>query len=271
MKKGLAVLLLFSCSVTSDSVTPWTTALQASLSVTISQSLLKLMSTESVMLSNHLILCGPLLRLPSILPSNRVFSNESAFRVTWPKYWSFSFSIGPSSEYSGLISFRTDWFDQISCLCPLPSSWSWTTSSTYFISSPYPLKFSTFFGHKINEILAQKKKNWVLWLLWSPEAKLSWILHWILYLTNENVLRWLHNTFPQHLQQHSIPKVASLSSLNLAVEGEETHNGLKRCSWSIRGIMLSTIFPIFALSSNSPFPNIPQAFSKTLHHSSAHS
>ena len=111
MKKGLAVLLLFSCSVTSDSVTPWTTALQASLSVTISQSLLKLMSTESVMLSNHLILCGPLLRLPSILPSNRVFSNESAFRVTWPKYWSFSFSIGPSSEYSGLISFRTDWFD----------------------------------------------------------------------------------------------------------------------------------------------------------------
>ena len=111
MKTGLAVLLLFSRSVTSDSATPWTIALQASLSFTISQSLLKLMSTESVMPSNHLILCGPLLLLPSVFPSIRVFSNESAFCITWPRYWSFSFSISPSSEYSGLISFRTDWFD----------------------------------------------------------------------------------------------------------------------------------------------------------------
>ena len=92
-------------------VTPWTAAHQASLSFTISQSLLKLMSTESVMPSNHLILCGPLLLLPSVFPSIRVFSNESAFCITWPRYWSFSFSISPSSEYSGLISFRTDWFD----------------------------------------------------------------------------------------------------------------------------------------------------------------
>ena len=92
-------------------VTPWTAAFQASLSITNSQSLLKLLSIESVMPSNHLILCHPLLLLPSIFPSIRVFSNESAFRIRWPKYWSFSFSISPSNEYSGLISFRMDWLD----------------------------------------------------------------------------------------------------------------------------------------------------------------
>ena len=92
-------------------VTPWTAALQASLSFTIFRSLLKLMSIESVMPSNHLILCHPLLLLPSIFPSIRVFSNESALLIRWPKYWSFSFSISPSNEYSGLISFRMDWFD----------------------------------------------------------------------------------------------------------------------------------------------------------------
>ena len=92
-------------------VTPWTAARQASLSITNSRSLPKLMSIESVMPSNHLILCHPLLLLPSIFPSIRVFSNESAFRIKWPKYWSFSFSISPSNEHSGLISFRTDWLD----------------------------------------------------------------------------------------------------------------------------------------------------------------
>ena len=92
-------------------VTPWTAAHQASLSFTISQSLLKFMSIESVMLSNHLILCHPLLLLPSVFPIIRVFSNESALRIRWPKYWSFSFSVSLSSEYSGLISFRIDWFD----------------------------------------------------------------------------------------------------------------------------------------------------------------
>ena len=89
--------------------TPWTAARQASLSFTISWSLLKLMSTESVMPSNHLILCHPLLFLPSIFPSIRVFSSESALHIRWPKYWSFSFSISPSNEYSGLISFRIDY------------------------------------------------------------------------------------------------------------------------------------------------------------------
>ena len=83
----------------------------ASLSITNIRSLLKLMSIESVMPSNHLILCHPLLHLPSIFPSIRVFSNESVLRIRWPKYWSFSFGISPSSEYSGLISFRMDWLD----------------------------------------------------------------------------------------------------------------------------------------------------------------
>ena len=92
-------------------VTPWTAARQASLSITNSRSLLKLMSIESVMPSNHLILSHPLLLLLSIFPSIRVFSNESAFCIRWPKYWSFSFSISPSNEYSGLISFRMDWLD----------------------------------------------------------------------------------------------------------------------------------------------------------------
>ena len=91
--------------------TPWTAACQASLSITNAQSLLKLMSIESVMPSNHLILCCPLLLLPSVFPSIRVFSNESVLRIRWPKYWSFSFSISPSNEYSRLISFRIDWLD----------------------------------------------------------------------------------------------------------------------------------------------------------------
>ena len=103
----------FSCSVVSNSATPWTAARQVSLSIANSWSLLKLMSIESVMPSNHLILCCPLLLLPSILPSIRVFSNESVLHIRWPKNWSFSFSISPSNEYSGLISFRMDWLNPL--------------------------------------------------------------------------------------------------------------------------------------------------------------
>ena len=101
------------CSVTqfmSDSATPWTAARQASLSFTIFQSLFKLMSIESVTPSNHLSLCHPLLLLPSVFPSISVFSNALALHIRWPKYWHFSLSICPSSEYSGLISFKIDWF-----------------------------------------------------------------------------------------------------------------------------------------------------------------
>ena len=103
--------LQFSCLVVSDSVTPCTAAFQASLSITKSWSSPKLMSIESVMPSNHLILCHPLLLLPSIFPSIRVFSNESVLSIRRPKYWSFSFNITPSDEHSGPISFRMDWLD----------------------------------------------------------------------------------------------------------------------------------------------------------------
>ena len=92
-------------------MTPWTAARQASLSITNSGSLLKLISFESMMPPNHLILCHPLLLLPSIFRSIRVFPNESALRIRWPKYWSFSFNISPSNEHSGQISFRMDWLD----------------------------------------------------------------------------------------------------------------------------------------------------------------
>ena len=112
ISQGFVLLFLFGYSVSHVwlFVTLWTATHQASLSFTIFQSLLKLMSTESVMPSNHLILCFPLL-LPSIFPSIRVLSNESVLHISWPEYWSFSFSISPSNEYSGLISFRMDWFD----------------------------------------------------------------------------------------------------------------------------------------------------------------
>ena len=101
--------------------TPWTATRQASLSITNSQSLLKLMSIKSVMPSSRLILCRPLLLLPTIFPSIRVFSNESVLLIIWPKYWSFSFSISPSNEYSGLIYFRMDFFELLALQGPLRS------------------------------------------------------------------------------------------------------------------------------------------------------
>ena len=124
-----------------------TVACQASLSITNSQSLLRLMSIESVMPSNHLIFCHPLLLLPSIFPSIRVFSNETALCIKWPKYWSFSFNISPSSEYSGLISFRMDWLDLLAVQGTLKSLLQYHSSkasilqcSAFFIvqfSHPY--------------------------------------------------------------------------------------------------------------------------------------
>ena len=105
------MLLWFSSSVVRDSATSWTAAHQASLTFTISWSLVKCVSIESVMPSYHLILCHPLLLLPSIFPSITVFSNESVLGIRWPKYWSFHFSISPSNKYSGLISFRMHWLD----------------------------------------------------------------------------------------------------------------------------------------------------------------
>ena len=127
-------------SVVSDSVTPWTAARQASLSITNSWSILKLMSIKSVKPSNHLILCHPLLLLPSIFPSIRVFSNESAVCIRWPKYWIFS--IRPSSEYSVLISFRMDWLD----LLAVQGTLKIESSPTPQFKSINSLAFSLLYG-----------------------------------------------------------------------------------------------------------------------------
>ena len=123
-------------------MTPWMAARQASLFITNSRSLLKLMSMESVMPSNHLILCHPLLLLPLIFSSIRVFSNESDLHIGWPKYWSFSFSISPSKEYSGLISFRIDWLNLLFSprdshnSSPTPQFKSINSSALSFLYSP---------------------------------------------------------------------------------------------------------------------------------------
>ena len=118
MRENIHIIGLIKCSVLFSSlnriwlfVTPWTAAHQAFLSITSSRSLPKPMSIESVMPSSHLILCHPLLLLPSIFPSIRVFPNKSALRIRWPQYWSFSFNISPSNEHPGRISFRMDWLD----------------------------------------------------------------------------------------------------------------------------------------------------------------
>ena len=171
--------------------TPWTVAHQASLSTTNSWSLLKLMSIELVMPSNHLILCL-LLLLPSIYPSIRVFSKESVLRIRWPKYWSFSFSIGPSNEYSGLISFRMDWFDLLAVQGTLKSllqhhslKASILQSSVFFIvqlSHPYMTNGKTIalarwtFVGKVMSLLFNMLSTLVITFL--PKSKhllISWL------------------------------------------------------------------------------------------------
>ena len=169
--------------------TPWTAAHQASLSITNSRSLLKLMSIESVMPSNHLILCHPLLLLPSILPSIRVFSSESALWIRWPKYWSFSFSISPFTEYSGLISFRMDWLDLLAVQgtlksSPTPQIKSINSSALNFLYIPTLTSIHdhkwTFVGKVFNMLsrlvmtfLPRRKRLLISWLP-SPSAVI-WI------------------------------------------------------------------------------------------------
>ena len=132
----------FSRSVRSNSANSWTVAHQASLSITNSWSLFKLMSIESVMPSNHLFLCRPLLILPSIFPSVRVFSNESVLRIRRPKYWSFSFTISPCNEYSGQIFLRIDWLD---LLAVQESSWTLNSLLQHHSSKASILQHSAFF------------------------------------------------------------------------------------------------------------------------------
>src|SRR5574342_396881 len=173
-------------------VTPWTSACQASLSITNSQNLLKLMSIKSVMPSNHLILCRPLLLLPSIFPSIRVFSNESVFHIRWPKYWRFSFSINPSSKYSGLISFRIDWLDLLAVQGTLKSLLQHHSSkasilwcSAFFmveLSHPYmttgktiALIRRTFVGKVMSLLLNMLSRLVITFLLRSKRLLISWL------------------------------------------------------------------------------------------------
>ena len=173
----------------SDSETPWTTALQASLSFTSSWSSLRFMSIESVMPPNHLILCHPSL-LPSIFPSIRVFSSESSLHIKWPKYWSFSFSISPSNEYSGLISFRIDWFDLLEVQRTLKSLLQHNSKasilqySAFFMvqfSHPYRtarktivLTIRTFVGKEISLLLNMLSRLVTAFLLRSKCLLISW-------------------------------------------------------------------------------------------------
>ena len=171
-------------------MTPWTAAHQAPLSFTTSWSLLKFMSSESVMLSNHLILCYPLLLLPSIFPSIRLFSNESALHIRWPKYWSFS--ISPSNEYSGLISFRIDWFDLLAVQGALKSllqhrsSNASTLQCSAFLmaqfSCPYmttektiALPLQTFVGKVMSLLFSMLSRFVIAFLPRSKHFSLSWL------------------------------------------------------------------------------------------------
>ena len=173
-------------------VTPWTAARQASLSITNSQSLLKLMSIELVMPSYHLILCCPLLLPPSIFPRIRVFSKESGFHIRWPKYWSFSFIIHPSNEYSGLISFRMDWLDLLAVQGTLKSLLQHHSSklsilwhSAFFIvqlSHPYMttgktivLTRQTFAGKVMSLLFNMLSKLVITFLPRSKRPLISWL------------------------------------------------------------------------------------------------
>ena len=170
----------------------WITARQASLSITNSRSLLKFTFIESVMPSNHLILCRPLLLLPSIFPSIRVFSNESVLRIRWPKYWSFSFSISPSNEYSGLISFRMDWLDLFAVQGTLKSLFQHHSSkestllcSAFFIvqlSHPYmttrktiALTRRTFVGKVMSLLFNMLSRLFITFLRRSKRLLISWL------------------------------------------------------------------------------------------------
>ena len=195
-------------------VTPWTTAGQASLSI-ISWSLLKLMSIELVMPSNHLILCRSLLLLPSVFPSIRVFSNESALHIRWPKYWNFSFIVSPSNEYSGLVSFRMDWLDLLAVQGTLMSflqhhslKASILRHSTFFIiqlSHPYmttgktiALATQTFVG-KVMSLLFNKLSRLVITFL--PRNKcllISWLQSPSMVILEPKICHCFH-CFPIYL------------------------------------------------------------------------
>ena len=228
----MAISSVQSLSLVRLFVTPWTAAHQASLSISNSQNLPKFMSIESVMPSNYLILCCPLLLLPSIFTSIRVFSNESALRIRWPKYWSFSFSISPSNEYSGLISFRIDCFDLFAVPGTLKSLLQHHSSkasilwhSVFFIvqlSHPYmttgktiALTRWTFVG-KVMPLLFNMLSRWVIAFL--PRSKHLLIL-WLqspsaVIFEPKKVKSATVSTFPPSIRH----EVIALDAMILAFE-----------------------------------------------------
>ena len=211
----------FSCSVMSDSATPRMVASQVYLSIINSWSLLKLMSIESVMPSNYLILCCPLLLVTSIFPSIRVFSNESPLRIRWPKYWRFNFSISPSNEYSGLISFRIGWFDLLAAQGTLKSLLQHHSSkasilwlSAFFVvqlSHPYmttgkttALTRQSYFVGKVMSLLFNMLFGFVIAFL--PRSKCL-------------LISWLQSPSAVILEPHKI-KSATVSSVSPSVSHE---------------------------------------------------
>ena len=171
---GRQVIVVQSLSRVQLSATPWTAARQASLSITNSRSSLRLTSIESVTPSNHLILCHPLLLLPSIFPSIRVFSNESALCIRWPKYWSFSFSISPSNEHPGLISFRMDWLDLLAAQGTLKSLLQHHSSKAsilqrsvfFMVQLSHPCMTASYFIlYEVSITFTNKKNDGQIWSL----------------------------------------------------------------------------------------------------------
>ena len=208
-------------------VTPWTAACQSSLAITNSQNLLKLMFIKLVMPSNHLILCRPLLLLPSIFPSIRVFSNESALRIRWPNYWSFSFNISPSNEYSGLISFRMDWLDLLAVQGTLKSLLQHHSSKTsillhsaFFIvqlSHPYmttgktiALTRRTFVGKVTSLLFNMLSRLVIIFLPRSKHLLISWlqspsaVILEPKKIKSDTVSTWPSNPTPGHILRENL-------------------------------------------------------------------
>ena len=207
-------------------VIPWTTARQASLSITNSQSLPKLMSTESVMPSKHLILCPPLL-LPSIFPSIRVFSNKSALHIRWPKYWSFIFNISPSDEHSGLISFRMDWLDLLSVQAILKSLLHHQSSKASV------LRCSSFLMVQLSHPYMTNGKTITL-IRWTFDGKvmsllfnmLSRLIITFLPMSKHPLISWVKSTYAVILKPKKI-KSATVSTVTPSICHEVPWSSLK--------------------------------------------
>ena len=200
--REMAILLLFSCPVMSDSATAWTAVRQASLSLTISWYLPKFISIESVVPSNNVILCSPLLLLPSVFPSIRVFSNELSVHIRWPKYWSFSFSISPSKEYSGFNSFKIYWFALLTFQGTLKSL------PQHHSLKAYILWHSTFFIVQLSHFMSIGKT--IALTIWTLVGKVTFLLFntlsrfVIAFLPRSNhLILWvaIHSDFRAHEEE----------------------------------------------------------------------